>query len=54
MTSSPPDIVGATLVVAQGRHKGEFLHLRAEPALECGGWTPPFPLNMPGLRMPHR
>jgi hypothetical protein len=32
----------------------EFGHLRAEPALECGGLTPPFSLNMLGLGMPHR
>ena len=32
----------------------EFGHLRAEPALECGGLTPPFSLNMLGLQMPHR
>jgi len=46
------------------RYRLEFGHLRAEPALECGaplrsprcaglgGLTPPFPLNMLGLRMP--
>jgi hypothetical protein len=32
----------------------EFGHLRAEPALECGGLTPLFWLNMLGRQMPHR
>jgi len=32
----------------------ELGHLRAEPALECGGLTGPFSLNTRRLRMSHR
>jgi len=31
-----------------------FGHSRAEPALECGGLTPPFSLNMLGLQIRER